>query len=412
MQYRGGNEDVDVASPPEQRLHTRITRRSAKDGRGPSKGKQVLTGRIEKASSSRKSASKAAKMTVDISEPFSQSIRPGGHSPVGSVDIEAYVHRSTEERLGELRDSRRSTKGDADRIKRPCNAFMLYRKAYQNVVKSIYKHENHQWISKACGLSWGMETPEVKARFATLARIERDNHGRAFPGYKFSPARSKNSARKKQDDLSDCGSTLDPQEWAESKDSNGGYPRHHVGMPHHGNSSPAQVDFGAVPVNSMPAYPPWGHSQAPPAPPDRFWSTMPDNSFTGDPLMGQAGMSSYELPLDPYDALPSYSTLPPSIGSNMALGQSSYPSIDPKLTAEAGEDGYDAAALAGRRDWTSQFDLAIPGGLDGIDVGVGTAFDAENDSHGSYLRGDGDWNVAPLGDEDAQYDPVWAQPHS
>lgn len=124
-------------------------------------------------------------------------------------DIEAYVNRSTEERLREVREGKHPGK-----IKRPMNAFMLYRKAYQARTKDWCLHNNHQVVSQVCGDSWPLEPPELRERFIEWARIERENHQRAHPGYKFTPSKPKNRASSEdlQDDMSEP-SDLDDPEW-------------------------------------------------------------------------------------------------------------------------------------------------------------------------------------------------------
>lgn len=108
---------------------------------------------------------------------------------VQDADIEAWVHRSMDER-------RREVEADKNhKIKRPMNAFMLYRKHHQNRVKMRFSHENHQIVSAVCGQGWAQELKEVIDQYNEWARIERDNHARAFPDYKFTPSKSKKAKK-------------------------------------------------------------------------------------------------------------------------------------------------------------------------------------------------------------------------
>ncbi|RYO76019.1 hypothetical protein DL762_009862 [Monosporascus cannonballus] len=109
---------------------------------------------------------------------------------VKEIDIDAYAKRTVEERRNEVLRSKNG------KTKRPSNAFMLYRKAYQNRAKEVKKHDNHQVVSKVCGSSWKREQPAVKAYFNELARIESELHREAFPDYKFTPAKAKNKKGK------------------------------------------------------------------------------------------------------------------------------------------------------------------------------------------------------------------------
>ena len=130
------------------------------------------------------------------------------------VDKEAEINQSAEQRRKKVID-------DKGKIKRPQNSFILYRSAYANVAKAFSEVDNHQLVSSLCGQSWAIEPPEVREHFAELARLERDNHAKAHPGYKFSPSKTPNFGRKRKgaesdedDDLSDIGDA--DSEWRPS----------------------------------------------------------------------------------------------------------------------------------------------------------------------------------------------------
>lgn len=112
------------------------------------------------------------------------------------VDVFEKVNRSIEERQEEARKD--------NKIKRPSNSFMLYRSAYGERVKALYPQNNHQIISRICGASWKMETPDVKEKFGAYYELEKENHAKAHPTYKFSPAKSSpNRKRRGMGDSSD-----------------------------------------------------------------------------------------------------------------------------------------------------------------------------------------------------------------
>jgi hypothetical protein len=100
------------------------------------------------------------------------------------LDIESYVHRSQRERKDEVAMSK-----TASRIKRPLNAFMLYRKVYQKHVKKHFTINNHRFVSQLCGASWALEPGYIRRKYTEWAMVERDNHAKTWPGYKFSPQR-------------------------------------------------------------------------------------------------------------------------------------------------------------------------------------------------------------------------------
>ncbi|KAF8860945.1 hypothetical protein BDZ45DRAFT_672215 [Acephala macrosclerotiorum] len=109
------------------------------------------------------------------------------HTPL--IDIEAYVNRPAAERQLEAENNKVPGK-----VKRPMNSFMLYRKAYQLRAKEYGLMTNHQVVSQLCGDSWPLEPEEIREQFAEWARVERDRHEEAHPGYKFTPARPGESA--------------------------------------------------------------------------------------------------------------------------------------------------------------------------------------------------------------------------
>ena len=135
------------------------------------------------------------------------------------IDKEAEANRSSEKR-------RQEVVNDKGKIKRPQNSFILYRSAHANVAKAILGADNHQLVSSLCGQSWAIESPEVRERFAEIAKLERDNHAKAHPGYKFSPSKPPNLGRKRkgaesdeEDDFSDLGN--EDFEWKPSSSRGG-----------------------------------------------------------------------------------------------------------------------------------------------------------------------------------------------
>lgn len=120
------------------------------------------------------------------------------------VDVFEKVNRSIENRQEEARRD--------NKIKRPSNSFMLYRSAYGDRVKALYPQNNHQIISRICGASWKMETPDVTEKFKAYYEMEKENHAKAHPTYKFSPAKTSPSRKRKgtgeSDDEEEIGSEL------------------------------------------------------------------------------------------------------------------------------------------------------------------------------------------------------------
>ncbi|KAL8832522.1 MAG: hypothetical protein Q9191_000204 [Dirinaria sp. TL-2023a] len=107
-------------------------------------------------------------------------------------DMNAWVNRSAEVRQSEVE----KRKG---KITRPMNSFMLYRSAYAERTKVWCLQNNHQVVSSVSGESWPMEPREIRDLYTEYARIERDNHQKAHPGYKFSPSKAGAAARKRRE---------------------------------------------------------------------------------------------------------------------------------------------------------------------------------------------------------------------
>lgn len=102
---------------------------------------------------------------------------------------QSHVNRSTQVRLKEPK----TRKG---KPKRPINCFLIYRKAYRCLVKELRCLEkNEQNVSRLCASSWNLESAAIQKIFEELALIDSQNHGIAFPGYKYAPSKSD-----KQDD--------------------------------------------------------------------------------------------------------------------------------------------------------------------------------------------------------------------
>lgn len=153
---------------------------------------------------------KAENRMAKLDEPLSVLTRTWTHVPV--VDIDAYVNRSAEIRRQEVEEGKNPGK-----VKRPMNSFMLYRKAYQNRTKNWCLQNNHQIVSQVCGDSWPLEPDNIRAQFNEWARIERQNHQNAHPGYKFSPAKAGTAkAAKRKASVSDEESGLEDYNWDRS----------------------------------------------------------------------------------------------------------------------------------------------------------------------------------------------------
>jgi len=116
----------------------------------------------------------------NVTAPLSKSTKHMTHIPLR--DMESWVHRPIKIRMQEV--AKRN-----GRVARPMNSFMLYRSAYAERAKQLITETNHQKVSEAAGESWKIESREIREKYELLASIEKSNHLKAHPGYKFSPSK-------------------------------------------------------------------------------------------------------------------------------------------------------------------------------------------------------------------------------
>lgn len=139
-------------------------------------GSQSQERRIEKRNAKPQPPTSLTKALSDIAQDMPH---------VAVTDVATFANRSVEVRQSESRK--------AGKVKRPLNAFILYRKAYQEVAKTQCNRKNsHQQVSSICGVSWNVwEPPSVIEHFKQLAAAEKQMHERAFPAYKYDPVQAK-----------------------------------------------------------------------------------------------------------------------------------------------------------------------------------------------------------------------------
>ncbi|KAK0656045.1 hypothetical protein B0T16DRAFT_317001 [Cercophora newfieldiana] len=191
-------------------LSTRSGSRTASRALGP---KSTKIGKSTPSKKKKKDRSKAVKNLPTLDRPMSELTK---ESQIPVADIASYVNRSSEIRRAEV-----ETGKNPGRIKRPMNAFMLYRKAYQQRAKEWASQHNHQVVSRVCGSSWPMEPDNIRTQFKQWADLERDNHQKAHPDYKFTPAKPQKQkfAEEKFDDSEE--SDLEGYQWNTPRDSRG-----------------------------------------------------------------------------------------------------------------------------------------------------------------------------------------------
>lgn len=143
--------------------------------------------------SKRNKKAKDKNLEAKIKEPLS-TMTEGYEIPV--EDMDAWVNRAAEARWKEVRGRPKNN------IPRPMNSFMLYRRAYKERIKKWGQQgDNNQMISSVAGISWNMEPPAIKDYYTKIANLEKENHAKAFPDYKFTP--NKNVQKRARDDEED-----------------------------------------------------------------------------------------------------------------------------------------------------------------------------------------------------------------
>ncbi|ODH48840.1 hypothetical protein GX48_05064 [Paracoccidioides brasiliensis] len=105
-------------------------------------------------------------------------------------DMEAHVMRSSEQRRKEVENKK-------GKVSRPMNSFILYRAAYAERTKGWICQNNHQVVSQISGSSWSLEPKEIREYYERLAIIDRENHDKAHPTYKFAPNKRTNTRKKR-----------------------------------------------------------------------------------------------------------------------------------------------------------------------------------------------------------------------
>lgn len=76
---------------------------------------------------------------------------------------------------------------EANKIKRPKNAFILYRSAMSKKIMKKNGSTNNQAVSKEAAVQWKNESEAVKQQYYDLAKLEAQRHAEMYPDYKYTP---------------------------------------------------------------------------------------------------------------------------------------------------------------------------------------------------------------------------------
>lgn len=135
---------------------------------------------------------------LELQAPFSVLTKD---SAVPLRDMHTHATRPIHERHGEA--------AKAGKTSRPWNAFILYRAAYSGRIREFVSSDSNQSISRLSARSWTMEPKSIKDFYIMCADVERENHKKAFPEYKYKPKNTRGKSRVTPDDDDDDEVDLD-----------------------------------------------------------------------------------------------------------------------------------------------------------------------------------------------------------
>jgi hypothetical protein len=126
----------------------------------------------------------AEKVTYELAAPISVLTV---ESDIPLKDMLAFANRSVIVRQAEANKS--------GKIPRPSNSFVMYRSAYADRVMNWASKGCHQNVSIITGSSWKIESENVRKFYTNCAEIDKANHLKAFPGWKYNPKKPSRSTR-------------------------------------------------------------------------------------------------------------------------------------------------------------------------------------------------------------------------
>ncbi|KAL2758409.1 hypothetical protein ACRALDRAFT_2097723 [Sodiomyces alcalophilus JCM 7366] len=81
------------------------------------------------------------------------------------------------------------SKRKPQRISRPPNAYILYRKDHHQMIKAAHPSYTNNDISKVLGSAWKNESEEVREKYHRMANEIKQDLMRAHPEYRYTPRR-------------------------------------------------------------------------------------------------------------------------------------------------------------------------------------------------------------------------------
>lgn len=133
--------------------------------------------------------SKSERPAFELNAPLS-ALTDGSDIPL--KDMLAVATRSVAVRHAEAQK--------AGKTLRSLNSFVCYRSAYAERIKNWAAKDCYQNVSIIAGASWKLEPESVKEFYVNCAGVDKVNHLKAFPDYKYNPKQPSLSASPDTDD--------------------------------------------------------------------------------------------------------------------------------------------------------------------------------------------------------------------
>lgn len=150
---------------------------------------------------------------------FQRTLSPVMESPISASPISAspsqiktHHRRKSSTSSTSSDEERRPRKGDSDYIKRPENAFILFRRkccedrqaaASEDIHDGRTKKERQADLSKTISQKWRCLTTAERRVWEDMAKARKKEHEAMYPDYVYRPQRSKDKAKGKKNDKAD-----------------------------------------------------------------------------------------------------------------------------------------------------------------------------------------------------------------
>ncbi|KAK2467964.1 hypothetical protein APHAL10511_000259 [Amanita phalloides] len=137
--------------------------------------------------------------TIPRTQSPESSLRPCSSNPLSQVQ----QHKRRKSSSSDV--ERRPRKGDEDYIKRPENAFILFRRKCcedrqqeEGASDAPMKKQRQADLSKTISQQWKSLSPEERQYWEHLAKEKKKEHEQMYPNYVYRPQRSKDKAKSKK----------------------------------------------------------------------------------------------------------------------------------------------------------------------------------------------------------------------